>query len=111
MKYFLIAATLLTLTACCGCMDKPGATAAPHHATNALSCSTAKVSGMTCDACAVTITENLKKHAGVKDTKIDVASGTVRIYADKSSAPDSAKVKSVIEKSGYEFKSLTPNCN
>lgn len=110
MKYILIAATLLTLTACCTCMDKPATsvTQSTHHN---LSCSTAKVSGMTCEACSATVAANLNKLSGVKNTQIDVATGTVKIYTDKKSSVTKAQVKSIVEKSGYTFTSLTPTCN
>lgn len=112
MKSFLIAATLLTLTACCGCMDKPmtngkDAMAAPAN----LACSTAKVTGMTCEACASTVTANLMKMNGVKDIKVNVAAGTVQIYSDKKTPLVQKDVENIIERSGYKATSLQSNCN
>ena len=111
IKFFLISATLLTLTSCCGCPDKPHTAMTENTAvTTGLSCSTAKVSGMHCEACAVTVSENLKKLSGVKNAEVDVASGTVKIFTNKESTVTAKQVKSVVEKSGYQFQSLTANC-
>ncbi len=113
MKSFLILATLLTLTACCSCMDKPKTAmnnAAIASQSN-LACSTAKVTGMTCEACAMTVSENLKKLPGVKDVQVDVAAGTVKIFSTKKSDVKSSAVKALVEKSGYKFNSLQPHCN
>ena len=112
MKSILILATLLTLTACCGCVDKPkvsndGTMMAPV----VFACSTVKVTGMHCEACAETVTANLKKIKGVKDVQVDVTTGTVLVFADKESSVKKATVKSMIEKSGYTFNSIQSNCN
>lgn len=113
MKSLLMIATLLTLTACCGCMDKPKMAAADTTmmAPPVLACSTVKVSGMTCEACAATITENLKKISGVKQVHVDVAAGEAKIFSMKKSDVKSKAVKSMIEKSGYKFTSFKSNCN
>ena len=113
MKSFLILATLLTLTACCNCMDKPK-TAMNNSAMakqSNMTCSTAKVSGMTCEACAMTVSENLKKLPGVKQVEVDVAAGTVKISSAKETDLKSDEVKTIVEKSGYTFNSLQPHCN
>ena len=108
MKFLLIFTTLLTLTACCACNNKSRTTIVkPAN----LACSTVKVSGMTCEACAMTVTENLKKLSGVKDVQVDVTAGTVKIFSVKQSDVKSSAVKSTIEKSGYTFNSLQSNCN
>ncbi len=112
MKSFLIVATLLTLTACCGCMDKPKPVAVASAPSSAHpSCATAKVSGMTCEACAATVTANLQKISGVRQVETDVAAGKVRIYSAKASDVDAKTVKAIIEKSGYTFTSLHPTCH
>lgn len=113
MKSFLILATLLTLTACCNCMDKPTTTIsdATTASTSGLACHTAKVSGMTCEACATTVSTNLKKIAGVKDVQVDVAHQEVKIYSAKKSDVQTTAVKSIVEKSGYTFNSLQATCN
>ena len=111
MKKFLFAFALLSLTACCGCpkggMMKPMAMAAPA---TTLACSTAKVSGMTCEACAASVTANLKKNPAIKDVKVDVAKGEVKIYTDKAGAVNSATVKKVVTHSGYTFQSMKAGC-
>ena len=114
MKSILILATLLTLTACCGCMDNPKTAmnnSAMAAASSDLACSTTKVSGMTCEACAMTVSENLKKLPGVKQVQINVADGEVKIFSAKKSDVQSSAVKAVIEKSGYTFNSFKPHCN
>lgn len=113
MKSFLILATLVTLTACCNCMTKPVATSADTAvlAKSGLACQKAKVSGMECEACAETVSANLKKIAGVKDVKVDVATQEVKIFSDKKSDVQSKAVKAIVEKSGYKFNSLQTNCN
>ena len=113
MKSLLILATLLTLTACCGCMDKPKTVSdgTTMTAPPVLACKTAKISGMTCEACAMTVTENLKKIPGVKQVQVDVPAGKVRVFADKESDIKTEAVKSTIEKSGYKFTSIQSNCN
>jgi copper chaperone CopZ len=75
------------------------------------SCSTAKVSGMTCEACASVVTANLKKLDGVKDVQVDVASGTVKIYTTDKKTVSQSSVQSVVERSGYTFNSLQPTCS
>lgn len=113
MKSLLIFATLFTLTACCGCMDKPETVAGNSTvaASPLLACSTAKVSSMTCEACAMTVSENLKKIPGIKQVQVDVPAGKVRIFSTKESDVKGEAIKSTIEKSGYQFTSLQSNCN
>lgn len=122
MKNVAALLSLLTLTACCGCMSgepKMGmgkmnhasmamGTAAVSH--KGATCTSAKVSGMTCEACATTISTNLKKLPGVEDVAVDVSSGLVKIYTDGAKAPDEAAVKHIIERSGYKFNSMKPAC-
>lgn len=107
MKNIIAVLFLLTLTACCGCMP-PKKTSLAHEG---LTCSTVKVSGMTCEACASTVTANLKKSAGVKDVQVDVATGTVKIYTEGTQKLSSTAVKSIVERSGYTFTSLQPSCS
>ncbi len=118
IKSFLIFVTLLGLTACCGCGGQSKAIAhksmsgvAAIEQSHPLSCSSAKVSGMTCEACAMTVTENLKKIKGVKDVKVDVPAGQVKIYSIAPSDVSKKSVQSTIEKSGYQFLSLQSRCN
>ena len=113
MKSFLILATLLTLTACSNYMDKPKTVISDVTpvATSGLACHTAKVSGMECEACAQTVSTNLKKIAGVKDVQVDVAKQDVKIFSAKASDVQTKTVKSIVEKSGYKFKSLQATCN
>ncbi len=107
MKSFLMIATLVTLTACCGCLN--GSKMTTHSASS--SCAQVKVSGMTCEACSITVSENLKKLSGVKDVQVDVGSGIVKIFSETPSSITSDQVKSIIEKSGYTFQNFQPHCN
>jgi len=81
---------------------------AAHKTTT--SCQTASVSGMTCEACAATVSENLKKIPGVEDVAVNVSTGTVKIYTDGQKL-DTASIKHIIERSGYTFKSLENSCS
>jgi copper chaperone len=102
MKHLLVVFLLLSLSAC--------ATSEKIDAHQGLSCSTAQVSGMMCEACASTISTNLKKLDGVKDVVVDVASGTVNVYADPTHIPSTSSVKKIVEHSGYQLNSYGPHC-
>lgn len=106
LKIVVCTASLLALTACCGCMP-PKKTAMPHQG---MACSTAKVSGMTCEVCAATVTTNLKKIKGVTDVSVDVAKGTVIVYTAPKAKLSTAEVKKVVEFSGYKLASIQHGC-
>lgn len=106
LKIVVCTISLLALTACCGCMP-PKKTAMAHQA---MACSTAKVSGMTCEACAATVTANLKKIKGVTDVSVDVAKGTVTVYTAPKAKLSTAEVKKVVEFSGYKLVSVQHGC-
>ena len=106
LKTVVLSAALVALTACCGCMP-PKETTMPHQG---MACSTAKVSGMTCEACASTVTANLKKIKGVTDVSVDVAKGAVTVYTAPKAKLSTAEVKKVVEFSGYKLVSVQHGC-
>lgn len=108
MKHLLILASALTLTACCGCPQKMNHQGMQHAAV-AQPTATLKVSGMTCEACAMSVTKNLKKINGVNDVMVDVPTGSVMIYADKSVQLDRAAIHKIINHSGYKLESMKTN--
>lgn len=108
MKNFVTVLLLLALSACCAACQP---TLNSGMADQNLSCATAKVSGMTCEACASVITVNLKKLDGVKDVQVDVQNGAVKIYSANKNAISSSSVQSVVERSGYTFNSLQSGCS
>lgn len=59
------------------------------------------VSGMTCDHCARSVTEELTEIPGVTGVQVDVAAGTATVT---SSAPlDVASVRKAVEEAGYQL--------
>ena len=86
MKLFLILVTCVTLTACAS--QKPA--------------TSLKVSGMTCEACAMSVTNNLKKIDGVTDIKVDVETGEVQIFAKEGIDIDKMAVQKMIDLSGFK---------
>jgi len=60
---------------------------------------TVRVSGMTCEHCVRSVTEELSELAGVERVEVDLASGTSTIV---SAAPiDPADIASAVEEAGY----------
>ncbi len=109
MKNLVIACLLLTLSGCCNCPTSMSHSSAMAMPSDTAHCQTAKVVGMTCEVCASTVSENLKKIPGVEDVSVDVATGTVKIYTDGQKI-ESATVKHIIERSGYTFQTLQNSC-
>ena len=94
----VVLATLIGLSAC--------QTATPNNQ----SCSTAKISGMTCEACAMVVTKNLKQISGVQDVDVDVIAGTVKIRTNSASEADKKLVADMISKSGFKLTNLQSGC-
>jgi copper chaperone len=61
------------------------------------------VTGMTCDHCARSVTEEITKIAGVSDVAVDVPTGTVTVTSAESL--DEAAVRAAVGESGYELAS------
>ena len=109
MKKILCALALITLSGCsaCPCHDKMTATSAiPKSAP----CATATVSGMSCEACAITVTQNVKKVKGVTDVKVDVTAGKVFITSASDARVSHSDIQTMIDKSGYTLQSFQPSC-
>lgn len=109
MKKILLTITALTLSACCTC-NEAGMATTPMAQHNGMTCSTAVASGMTCEACATTVTENLKKLPGIEDAAVDLSSGAIKIYSDGKQSLDESAIRNSIERSGYTYLSLKPTC-
>ncbi len=60
------------------------------------------VTGMTCDHCVVSVTEEVSEVAGVASVRVDLASGRLDVSGDGFS--DDA-VKAAVEEAGYEVAS------
>lgn len=60
-----------------------------------------KVTGMYCDACQTKIQQALSKTAGVKDAKVDLASGSATVTFDDGKVKPEQIIK-IIEKEGYK---------
>lgn len=106
MKIFSFLVATLLLSACAN-----GTSLTTVSSTqNAGTCSTAVATGMTCEACAMTVTTNLKKLDGVTAVDVNVPTGTIRIHSSAGTSPTEADVKKTIEHSGYTFKSLHTGC-
>lgn len=61
------------------------------------------VDGMTCGHCVASVTEEVKKLAGVTDVQVDLDSGAVTVASDADL--DTASVKAAVEEAGYELRS------
>lgn len=61
------------------------------------------VTGMTCEHCVASVTEELSAIAGVTDVRVDLGSGRVDVTSD---APlDRVTVAAAVEEAGYELAS------
>ena len=66
-----------------------------------MSTSTYTVEGMTCGHCVASVTEEVKKIAGVTDVEVDLDSGAVTVASEADL--DAAEVKAAVEEAGYEL--------
>lgn len=65
--------------------------------------STYTVSGMTCEHCVASVTEEISEIAGVTAVAVDLTSGSVTVTSD---APlTDAAVRAAVEEAGYELAS------
>jgi len=60
-----------------------------------------EVSGLTCEHCASSVTEEITKIDGVAGVRVDVAAG--RVEVDSSSALDPTSVREAVEEAGYQL--------
>ena len=61
------------------------------------------VTGMTCDHCVRSVTEEVEKVPGVRDVRVDLASGQVTVSSE--SDLDDAAVAAAVDEAGYEMAS------
>jgi len=62
---------------------------------------TYKVTGMTCEHCARSVTEELSELAGVSDVAVDLETGAVTVTAEQPLAE--ADVRGAVEEAGYQL--------
>jgi copper chaperone len=58
------------------------------------------VSGMTCEHCVNAVTSEIKQIEGVRDVRIDLASGAVTVTSEAHL--DDAAVAAAVDEAGYE---------
>ena len=65
-----------------------------------MSTSTYSVTGMTCEHCVASVTEEISEITGVRSVEVDLASGAVTVTAD-GPVEDTA-VRAAVREAGYE---------
>jgi copper chaperone len=66
-----------------------------------MSSSTYTVTGMTCEHCVSSVTEEISEINGVTDVAVDLANGAVTVTSDQP--VDDAEVRSAVEEAGYQL--------
>ena len=59
------------------------------------------VTGMTCEHCVASVTEEVQEISGVTDVQVDLASGAVTVTSATPLADDA--VRSAVDEAGYEL--------
>jgi len=59
------------------------------------------ITGMTCEHCVASVTEEVQEIPGVTGVQIDLASGGLRVAGEQ--AVSGADVKSAVEEAGYQL--------
>ena len=59
------------------------------------------VTGMTCEHCVASVTEEVSEIGGVTDVSVELSSGTLTVTSDESLADDT--VRAAVEEAGYAF--------
>jgi copper chaperone CopZ len=59
------------------------------------------VTGMTCGHCASAVTEELTRLDGVRDVRVDLASGRVDVDSEQPLADDA--VRAAVDEAGYQL--------
>lgn len=62
---------------------------------------TYRVSGMTCGHCVQAVTAELDRLAGVREVRVDLATGAVTVASDAPLALD--EVRGAVDEAGYEL--------
>ncbi|MBW0108225.1 heavy-metal-associated domain-containing protein [Pseudonocardia sp. KRD-182] len=65
--------------------------------------STYTVTGMTCDHCVASVTEEIGEIGGVQDVVVDLASGAVTVTSTEPL--DDERVRAAVEEAGYKLAS------
>ena len=68
-----------------------------------MSQSTYTVTGMTCDHCVASVTEEIGEIDGVQDVVVDLASGAVAVTSTEPL--DDERVRAAVEEAGYKLAS------
>ena len=63
--------------------------------------STYTVSGMTCEHCVASVTEELSELAGVNKVDVELASGAVTVTSDRELGAD--EVRGAVTEAGYQL--------
>ena len=66
-----------------------------------MSTSSFTVVGMTCNSCAMTVTEEVKEVPGVQDVAVELSTGTLTVASDSDLDP--ALIKTAVEEAGYQL--------
>ena len=66
-----------------------------------MSAVTFSVTGMTCQHCVASVTEEVQEIAGVTDVRVDLAAGSVSVTSDQPLSE--ADVKAAVEEAGYQL--------
>ncbi|MBM9469489.1 heavy-metal-associated domain-containing protein [Nakamurella leprariae] len=59
------------------------------------------VTGMTCQHCVASVTEEVGEVPGVREVAVDLASGALTVRSDAPVAPDA--VRAAVEEAGYQL--------
>jgi copper chaperone CopZ len=59
------------------------------------------VTGMTCEHCVASVTEEVAEVAGVTDVRVDLATGRLEVAGDRPVAD--ADVRAAVEEAGYRI--------
>ena len=62
---------------------------------------TGSVTGMTCQHCVASVTEEVQEIAGVTDVSVDLATGSLRVTSDQPLSE--ADVQAAVEEAGYRI--------
>ncbi|GAB6984111.1 heavy-metal-associated domain-containing protein [Nocardioides pyridinolyticus] len=59
------------------------------------------VTGMTCEHCVASVTEEVEEISGVTDVRVDLASGALAVTSDRPLADD--EVRAAVVEAGYRL--------
>ncbi|WP_183097611.1 heavy-metal-associated domain-containing protein [Nocardioides pelophilus] len=59
------------------------------------------VVGMTCNSCAMTVTEEVTQVPGVQDVAVELSTGRITVTSDSDLDP--ALIKGAVEEAGYQL--------